>query len=150
MKNNPSFEMFSSDVSKLIKCIQTLKNNKMTEYDLKGTTARCLCRIFASEDGLNAGELAGEGEIDKAQVSRCMAALIEKGLAFREVKDNHQYRQKYRLTEVGTQVARDIVETTAQIQRTVRRNIPAEDMDTFYRVLHLLCQNYTEVLAGDA
>ena len=145
---NISFEMFSADIVKLIKCIQTLKSEKMTEYDLKGTTARCLCQIYASKVGMNAGELAAAGEIDKAQVSRCMAALTEKGLAYRETKDNHQYRQKYCLTETGELVARDIVESTTRIQRAVRHNIPAEDMETFYRVLHLLCQNYTDVLAN--
>ncbi len=145
MKNN-NFELFSTGVSHLIKSIQQMKSRKMAEYGLKGTTALCLCQILESEVGLSAGELSEQGEIDKAQVSRCMAELIEKGFVFRDNKDGKQYRQKYCLTEKGKQVARDIVESTGKIQARIRRNVSDEDMATFYRVLDVLCDNFTELL----
>lgn len=145
MKSN-NFELFSTGVSHLIKSIQQLKSRKMAEYGLKGTTALCLCQILESKEGLCASELAARGEIDKAQVSRCMAELIEKGFVFRDDKDGKQYRQKYRLTEKGASVALDIVETTGKIQAHIRRNVPDEDMENFYRVLEVLCENFSELL----
>ena len=145
MKSN-TFELFSTGVSHLIKSIQQLKSCKMAEYGLKGTTALCLCQILESDAGLSAGELSEQGEIDKAQVSRCMTELIEKGFVFRDDKDGKIYRQKYRLTEKGEEVARDIVESTSKIQARIRSGVSDADMATFYRVLDVLCNNFSAIL----
>ena len=145
MKSN-NFELFSTGVSHLIKNIQSLKSRKMAEYGLKGTTALCLCQIFESENGLCASELSEQGEIDKAQVSRCMSELIDKGFAFRDDKDGKQYRQKYCLTSKGLAVAQDIVKTTSEIQVRIRGSVSDEDMANFYRVLNILCDNFGEIL----
>ena len=145
MKSN-NFEIFSTGVSHLIKSIQQLKSRKMAEYGLKGTTALCLCQIFESETGLSAGELSERGEIDKAQVSRCMAELTEKGFVFRDARDGKQYRQKYCLTQKGKEVARDIVQSTSAIQARIRENVSDADMAIFYRVLDVLCDNFSIIL----
>lgn len=145
MKSN-NFELFSTGVSYLIKSIQQLKSRKMAEYGLKGTTALCLCQILESETGLTAGELSDQGEIDKAQVSRCMAELMEKGFVFRDNRDGKLYRQKYCLTEKGQGVARDIVESTSAIQAYIRKGVSDEDMKNFYRVLDVLCDNFSNLL----
>ena len=145
MKSN-NFELFSTGVSHLIKSIQSLKSRKMAEYGLKGTTALCLCQILESKNGLCAGELSELGEIDKAQVSRCMSELTEKGFVFRDDKDGKQYRQKYCLTTKGLEVARDIVKTTSEIQARIRGSVSDEDMANFYRVLDILCENFSEIL----
>ena len=145
MKSN-NFELFSTGVSYLIKSIQQLKSRKMAEYGLKGTTALCLCQILESETGLTAGELSDQGEIDKAQVSRCMAELMEKGFVFRDNRDGKLYRQKYCLTEKGQNVARDIVESTSAIQTYIRKGVSDEDMKNFYRVLDVLCDNFSNLL----
>ncbi len=145
MRSN-NFELFSAGVSHLIKSIQQLKSRKMAEYGLKGTTALCLCQIWESEGGLCASELAERGEIDKAQVSRCMAELIEKDFVFRDDQDGKQYRQKYCLTEKGQEVARDVVESTSKIQAHIRQNVSDEDMANFYRVLDVLCENFSKLL----
>ncbi len=145
MKSN-NFELFSTGVSHLIKSIQYLKSRKMAEYGLKGTTALCLCQILESNGGLCASELSEQGEIDKAQVSRCMAELIEKGFVYRDDKDGKQYRQKYRLTEKGSDVAEDIVRSTSEIQKRIRQNVSEADMENFYRVLNVLCENFSAIL----
>ena len=142
---NDNFGIFSSGISYLIRCVQQLRSIKMTEYALKGTTAVCLCQIWKSEGGLSAGELAKQGEIDKAQVSRCMAELTELGFVFRDDKDGKQYRQKYRLTEKGSRAAQDIVQSTQELRERILKNVSEKDMDTFYHVLEMLCQNLSEL-----
>lgn len=139
------FGIFSTNISYLVRCVQHLRSIKMTEYSLKGTTAVCLCQIWKSEEGLSAGELAKQGEIDKAQVSRSMAELTEMGFVFRDDKDGKQYRQKYRLTDKGARAAQDIVQSTKELRVRILKNINAKDMDTFYLVLEQLCQNLSEL-----
>lgn len=141
-----SFELFSNAVAQLIKAMQLLKSRKMAEYDLKGTTYLCLCQIYDSESGLNAGELAERGEIDKAQVSRCVAELTEKGFIYRDDRDGRRYKQKYCLTEQGRVAAQDIVNSVGRIQRAVSKGITDREMEQFLGVLNTLCENFSELL----
>ena len=148
MRNN-RFEIFSTSVAQLIKSVQTLKSKKMAQYGLKGTNALCLCQILESGDGLTAMELARQGEIDKAQVSRCMAELTERGFVYRDDKNGHRYKQKYRLTAEGKVVATDINETVGRIQETVHKDVTPEELDVFYRTLYKLCDNFNELLVKE-
>ena len=118
----------------------------MAQYGLKGTTCRCLCQILESDGGLTAGELAALGEIDKAQVSRCVCELTEKGFIYREELEGRCYKQKYRLTPLGTDAARDITETAQKVYEVVREGINEADIEAFYRVLGQLCGNFNKVL----
>ena len=140
------FEVFSTSIAQLIKAVQYLKSRKMAQYDLKGTTALCLCQILDSEDGLTAGELAEQGEIDKAQVSRCMAELIEKGFVARNDEEGRRYKQKYQLTELGRVAAEDIAGAARRVQEAVGKNISDADLNVFYQTLYKLCENFATLL----
>ena len=145
MRNN-RFEIFSTSVSQLIKSVQSLKSKKMAQYGLKGTNALCLCQILESGSGLTATELARQGEIDKAQVSRCVAELMERGFVYRDDRDGRRYKQKYRLTPEGLVVATDIHNTVDDIQKTIHKDVTPEELDAFYRTLYKLCENFNELL----
>lgn len=145
MRSN-RFEIFSAAIGNLVKNVQNIKTRKMAEYQLKGTNAICLCQVLESADGLTATELAQRGEIDKAQVSRCMAELSEKGYIYRDDHDGRRYKQKYRLTEAGRAVAEDVKRTTDLIQSAVSKNISDEELEIFYKTLYKLCDNFDELL----
>lgn len=149
MRSN-RFEIFSTSVGQLVKSVTALKSRKMAKYGLKGTGALCLCQLLESESGLTASELCRRGEIDKAQVSRCMSELSEKGLIYLEEKDGRKYKQKYRLTAYGKMVARDVSETVDLLQGTVCKGISKEELEAFYRTLYKLCDNFDEALAKDS
>ncbi|MBQ8358054.1 MAG: MarR family transcriptional regulator [Clostridia bacterium] len=141
------FEIFSPAVLQLARTVQYLKSSKMAEYGLKGTNALCLCRILDSKEaGLTATELARVCEIDKAQVSRCMAELTEKGFVFRNDMEGRRYKQKYHLTEEGRAAAEDIDAAAKQVQKTIRKGITAEELDSFYRTLNKICDNFAGAL----
>ena len=140
------FEIFSTSVAQLVKAVQQLKNRKMAQYGLKGTNALCRCQILESDDGLTAVQLSTQGEIDKAQVSRCMAELIEKGFAYREETEGRCYKQKYRLTPEGEIAAKDILATARRIQEAVGKDVSDDDLDVFYGTLYKLCENFSALL----
>ncbi len=143
--DNNRFELFSTGVAHIVKMLQLLKSQKMGQYDLKGTTCLCLCRLLASEDGLTAGELSERCGIDKAQVSRCTADLTAGGFVYRNDKEGRRYRQKYVLTDAGRAAALDISRTTMQIQAKAEQGIDTEELDTFYRVLLRMCDNLSDL-----
>ena len=136
------FEIFSTSVMRLVRSVQVLKAQKMAEYDLKGTNAICLCRILESEGGLTATELASVCELDKAQISRSMAELAEKGFVIRAGDSARRYKQRYNLTPEGQHAALDISNTIADIEAAVSKNIPPASLDHFYHTLYKLCDNF--------
>ena len=149
MRNN-RFEVFSTSVSQLIKSVQSLKSKKMAQYGLKGTNALCLCQILESGSGLTATELARQGEIDKAQVSRCMAELIARAFVYRDDRNGRRYKQRYCLTPEGAVVAADIKDTVNSIQTTIHKDVTPEELDAFYRTLYKLCDNFNELLENQS
>lgn len=144
------FEVFSTSIAQLIKAVQFLKSRKMAQYGLKGTTALCLCQILDSEDGLTAGELAERGEIDKAQVSRCVAELTEKGFILRGDEEGRRYKLKYQLTEKGRAAAEDIAAAARRVQEAVSKNISDADLSVFYSTLYKLCENFAALLEEES
>ena len=144
-----TFDELYADIKHLLKMVQNCKSYKMTEYGLKGSTAQSLCCIANSKDGLNANELSAALKIDKAQVSRCMAELGDKGLVFRDEKEGKQYRQKYRLTEKGLAVAADIAQTSRAVRAQIRAGVSDEALDQFFDVLELLCENALAIPVED-
>ncbi len=149
MRSN-RFELFSTSVAQLVKAVTALKSRKMAKYGLKGTGALCLCQILESDGGLTATELGKRGEIDKAQVSRCMAELIDKGLVYLDEQNGRKYKQKYRLTEYGIVVAKDVQKTSELLQAAVSSGITQEELESFYRTLYKLCDNFDKILATQA
>ena len=144
MRHN-RFEILSPSVLQLVKTVQSIKSRKMAEHGLKGTNALCLCEILNSgEEGLSATELARCCEIDKAQVSRCMKEMADKGLIYRNDQEGRRYKQKYRLTEAGLAAARDIENTSRHVQELVRRGLTAQDIEDFYRITAIMCRNFSE------
>ncbi len=143
--NENRFELFSTKVARVVKSLQAIKSRKMAQYGLKGTTCLCLCQLLDSSGGLSATELAARGEIDKAQVSRCMSELIEKGLVLHEKREGRSYKQKYCLTVNGLAVAEDISTATVRVQALAEQGIDERDLALFYRVLDRLCDNFADV-----
>ena len=143
------FELFSTKVARVVKSLQAIKSRKMAQYGLKGTTCLCLCQLLDSNGGLSATELSARGEIDKAQVSRCMSELIEKGFVLHECKEGRSYKQKYCLTASGLAVAKDIAAETVRVQKLAEQGVGDEELALFYRVLDRLCDNFTDVAGGE-
>lgn len=138
------FEIFSTAVLRLVKSVQGIKAQKMAEYDLKGTGAVCLCRIYESTDGLTAAELALACEVDKAQISRTMAELTARGYVLRE--GPLRYKQKYQLTATGREIAADVLRTMRAIEAAVSEGITEGELDSFYGTLYRLCDNFDALL----
>ena len=144
---NKTFDELYGNIKHLLKVVQHYKSDKMTEYGLKGSTAQCICCIASSKHGLNANELSERLKIDKAQVSRCMAELGAKGLVFRDEQDGKQYRQKYCLTEKGTEVVADISSTSRAIRERIRAGVSDDEIERFFGVLEVLCENALDISA---
>lgn len=141
------FEILSATVLHLVRAVQEIKAKKMAAYGLRGRSAAVLCRIFLHGGGLTATALVKACEVDKAQISRCLAELCEKGFVMHEGESAHRYKQNYVLTAAGRAAAVDISRAFADIEAAVSKSISSQELEIFYRTLYTLCDNFDELLA---
>lgn len=140
------FDLFSPDIFKLTKQLHEQKNKKLSQHDLKVTNARCLLRIAQSgNEGMSATEIAHACEIDKAQISRCMLELTQKGCVIRVDDGKRRYKQKYHLTDEGSRIANDLMQSAIQVRETLGKDVSDEELRAFRATLEKICRNFEQV-----
>lgn len=120
--------------------ITKLKSRYMAHYGLGSTHTICIRKLFFSNDGLTRTQLADQCELDKAQISRIINELSEKGFVT-EGKGGSNYKKKVVLTDIGKKTAREINDTVLTINSFVSEKISHEDINVFYSVFGEICEN---------
>ena len=137
--NSGGFETFSSMLSAATKSLERLKSKGMEEFGLSGTHTLCLRQLYDSPDGLTRTELATRLAVDRAQITRVIGELLEKG--FVEERGGSGYRKKCSLTEKGRSATSEINSIVERINRFVSGDIPQERLLSFYETLGEICEN---------
>ena len=140
IENRERFEDFSNLISSATKSLQKIKNHGMEPYGLGSTHTLCLKRLRSSADGLTRKELVVECETDKAQISRIIGELSEKGYVC-EKSGKGGYRKKIILTESGEKIADEIELKVRKVIEYVSGEIPSDDIVNFYRTFETICEN---------
>ena len=134
------FLLFNTHLSNAQKSLQKLKNKKMEIYGLGSAHTVCLCLLYDYPDGITKTELARLCGVDKAQISRIITDLEQKGYVITAEGGSH-YRQKYKLTEEGTATTSEIKYIIQDINGFVSGDIPREELDAFYATFAKICHN---------
>ena len=79
--------------------------------------------------------------MDKAQISRIICDLTEKGYVCEKNEKRANYRSKLILTEDGVKVAEGINEIVLRINTFVSGDIPEENIAIFYDTFTKICDN---------
>lgn len=146
MLDQERFEEFSSLISGIHGNIQKLKVRYTTQLDLKAVHVFWLYLLRAHPEGMSASELAAAGQSNRSLVSREIDGLFDKGIVFtQDSGDKRRYGWKLMLTAKGRQLADIISAVVTDIQNTVSRDIPEEDLITFYRTLRILADGFNEL-----
>ena len=140
IESRDRFEDFSNLICAALKSLQKIKNHGMEPYGLGSTHTLCLKRLNSSPEGVTRKELAETCEIDKAQVSRLIIELSEKGYVYEE-SGGRGYRKKIFLTESGKMVAAEIDRKIRKVLRYVSGDIPNENIAVMYMTLETICEN---------
>ena len=133
------FELFCSLTGSAAKSIARLKAARMDAFDLSAAHTQCLCLLReAMPEGLTQAELARRIGMDRAQVSRVLRTLRERGY----LPDAPQtgYKRRYALTEAGVDTANAVQSIVAQVHAYVSEGIPHEDIVCFYRTFAHIAQ----------
>ena len=128
------FELFDGLIASAGKTLQRIKTDKMEKYGLGSTHTTCLCKLGkAGDEGITQKELTEQEGIDRAQVSRILRDLEQEELVY--ATGNSAYKKRYCLTEKGKTITDEINGIILEINRYVSKDIPAEEIAVFYRVL---------------
>ncbi len=132
-----NFSVLAVSLDNINKCINKVKNIKISEFGIRSSHFDCMMHIDLSADGLTPTEISKDCGVDKAFVSRTTADLIKGGFIQTNQKfnDGRKYRNKYILTEKGKEV---IKETKALIEKyfsDVSGKISEYEMKCFWRVM---------------
>ena len=140
------FERFSFMIFEITRCWHKLASEEMTKYGLKGPYAIYFTVLQNYPEGLTSSRLAELCGRDKADVSRAVSHLEEKGLITRQ--QGNPYRAKLMLTDSGMIAAQLVSRRAAQVVELAGKDISDADRDNFYQVLtsitenlHTLCQD---------
>ena len=146
MLNQERFEDFSTLISCIHGNIQKLKARYTTQLDIKAVHVFWLYLLRTHPEGLSASELAAAGQSNRSLVSREINDLFDKELIFtRGSGDKRRYGGKLVLTSEGKRLADAIAAVVTDIQETLSRDIPEEDLITFYRTLRILADGFGEL-----
>ena len=133
------FELFCCLTGSAAKSIARLKAARMDAFDLSAAHTQCLCLLHeAMPEGLTQTELSRRIGMDRAQVSRVLRTLRERGY----LPDAPQtgYKRRYVLTEAGLAAANGVQSIVAQVHAYVSEGIPPEDIVCFYRTFAHIAQ----------
>ena len=145
------FETFTTQISKISRCIRKIKTAEMAEFDLKSPHVSCLYYLYKNGDGMTAKELCDLCEEDKGAVSRAISYLEDEGYIKCESKTEKRYKSPLSLTDKGEKVGEKIALKVDHVLELASPELSAKERESFYQTLtyisnnlQKICDNYEE------
>ena len=135
------FARFSLCIAQIDRCWHKLAAEEMAKYDLNSPHAVYLTTLYDNPEGVTAarlGELCGK---NKADVSRMVTILENKGLVRKQTLDGKLYRAKLLLTQKGRQAACHVRQRAAVAVELAGAGLSDETREVFYEALEQIARN---------
>ena len=135
------FERFSLAISEIDRCWHKLASEEMAKYGLNSPHAVYLNVLRQYEEGITAaklGELCGK---NKADVSRMVTILTEKGLVEKRAVGGNMYRALLKLTPAGMEAANHTQARAALAVELAGAGLTEEERTVFYYALERITSN---------
>ena len=142
------FERFSYAIFDITRSWHKIASDVMEKHGLKGSHSVYLAALSRSSEGLTSPMLCKLCGKDKADVSRAMSLMEEKGFVVKCGSNRNKYNGIYSLTDIGREVA-DIVR--GKIDLAVSRggsSLIEENRAIFYDCLEAIAENLRELSAS--
>lgn len=135
------FERFSFAIFEVSKHWHKLTTEEMGKYGLKGTHSIYLLIMEKYPQGLTAPQICEFCGRDKADVSRMMSIMEEKGLVKKEGIHQNLYRGVFTLTEKGQEAAKHVQERASLAVEIAGKDLTEENRTIFYESLESIVSN---------
>ena len=138
------FEKFSLAIWEISRCWNKIASDEMEKYGLKAPFAVYFTSMARLDKGITAAKLAELCSRDKAEISRAINLMEQKGLVSRSGAQAH-YRALIQLTEEGKKLSALITEKAMLAVELGGMGLSDEQRHTFYEALELIADNLRRV-----
>ncbi len=128
------FETFTVLINKINRNITKIKNQEMTEYNLRSVHISVLYYLY-SENSLTARELCDRCGEDKATISRAVDYLESGGYIEKNGDTEKKYKRPLFLTEKGINVGEKISTKIKDVLFEISEEMQEGERAEFYRSL---------------
>ena len=135
------FEKFTFSIFEIEKCWHKLTCEEMAEYDLKGSHSIYLITLSKYPEGVTATKLCEICGKDKADVSRMMRIMSDKGLIVKEGCYKNNYGGVYKLTPEGKKAVRKVKDKVKLAVDAASENLTDANRKSLYDSLELISAN---------
>lgn len=135
------FERFTYAIAEIYRYWHKIADSEMAKYNLKGPYAIYLTVLYRYKGGVTSVELGKLCDKNKADVSRAVAALEERGLTVREGNNQSLYRAKIKLTDAGLAAAEQVQLAVSHAVEVGGEGFSDEHREIFYSVLERIAGN---------
>lgn len=139
------FEKFSLAIFEISKHWYKIAGEEMAKYGLRGPHATYLLTISRYEDGITASQLCELCGKDKADVSRVMTIMEEKGLVIKESVHQNMYRGVFKLTEEGRTATEHVRQRASLAVELAGKDLDDEKRAIFYEALDSILLNLRDI-----
>lgn len=139
------FSRFSYAITEISRHWHKLTADEMAKYGLKGTHSIYLLTLYQNPEGLTAPMLCELCDRDKADVSRMMCIMEEKGLVSKQCTCGTKYRGVFRLTEAGIAAANLVHSRASLAVELAGKDLTDENREIFYASLESILINLRQL-----
>ncbi len=140
------FEHFTFAMNESNKFLRKIAGDEMKKHGLKSPHAIYFTMLANSaEKGLTATQLCELSGRDKADVSRMLSLMEEKGLVVKKGVHQNLYNGFFVLTEDGYKIAECVKQKAARAVEIAGKDLTQEARDSFYASLDSIVENLREL-----
>ncbi len=138
------FDTFTVLIANISRSIHRIKTETMSKYGLKASHVSCI--FYLSKKGeLTARELCELCSEDKANVSRSIKELEQKGYVVCRKDSSKRYHSPLALTSIGKEVANYIIEKIVYTLSLTNNGITDSELTTMYKSLKIISDNLDSI-----
>ena len=138
------YEMFTTAIVKIHRCIHKIKSDVMAEFNLKSPHVSCLYYLGRA-DGMTASEICELSAEDKSSISRSVEYLEKNGYIACLATSGKRYKASLTLTEKGREVSKRMEAEIAEVLTECSDGLEEEDLKIFYDCLLQICEKLQKV-----
>lgn len=138
------FEKFSLAIWEISRYWNKIASDEMEKYGLKAPFAVYFTAMSRLDEGVTAARLSELCSRDKAEVSRALSLMEEKGLVFRQGGQSH-YRARITLSEEGKRLSELIKSRAMRAVELGGLGLSDEQREIFYSSLELIAENLRSI-----
>ena len=146
MNETERFYEFSGLVSAAYKALRRAQEKYTREFGLRSVHVACMLHLLGAPEGLSATELSELCGVDRAQISRVVSELTERGLVCGTADGGRRrYRGSLCLTEEGKKTAAAMLGIVDEKLELVAAGLDAKELEIFYSVFGAIVERLENI-----